>query len=112
MYDGPEPMAYAGYLIRSRTNEKANPEYVSGHLNSPFGKADLRHMCKSIVGMANINAQEFQDMRIMIPDTATQNRYATIVQAVRMRAKKYESESQRTDMLFNSLVQRAFRGQL
>ena len=112
VYDGPEPMAFAGYLIRSRTNEKANPEYVSGHLNSPFGKADLRHMCKSIVGMANINAQEFQDMRIMIPDIATQNRYAKIAEKVRTRTKKYESESQCVDNLFNSLVQRVFRGEL
>jgi hypothetical protein len=49
------PYVFAGYLVRLRVNEKADPEYVSAYLNSPYGKAILRGMCRSIIGMANIN---------------------------------------------------------
>jgi len=39
------PMAFAGYLVRARTNAHAHPDYIAGYLNSPHGKATLRHMC-------------------------------------------------------------------
>lgn len=54
-------MAIAGYLIRVRPNKRGNNYYISGYLNSNHGKLTLRSMCKNIVGMANINAQELQD---------------------------------------------------
>ena len=34
VYQGDNQMAIAGYLIRSRVNEKATPEYISAYLNS------------------------------------------------------------------------------
>lgn len=62
-----DPMVIAGYIIRVRTNEKVLPEYLSAVLNSKYGKQTLYEMCKSIVGQANINAQELQDIKILIP---------------------------------------------
>ncbi|WP_226980231.1 restriction endonuclease subunit S [Vibrio navarrensis] len=64
VFNESRPMAIAGYLIRVRTNELGNPWYISGYLNSSHGKQTLLNMCKSIVGMANINAQELQDIKI------------------------------------------------
>ncbi|MBK7984762.1 MAG: restriction endonuclease subunit S [Candidatus Competibacteraceae bacterium] len=58
VYRGNSIYAFAGYLVRLRVNEKAVPEYVGIYLNSPFGKKILRNMCKTIIGMANINAKE------------------------------------------------------
>ena len=52
------PMIIAGYIIRVRPNERSNPEYISGFLNSSYGKRTLLDMCKAIVGQENINAQE------------------------------------------------------
>ena len=112
VYRGPEPMAFAGYLIRARTNELACTDYIAGYLNSYFGKTKLRHMCKSIVGMANINAQELQNIDILIPPREEQRRYTDLVVATLRRAKQGESAAQVGDKLFNSLVQRAFRGEL
>ncbi|HDX6684988.1 TPA: restriction endonuclease subunit S, partial [Escherichia coli] len=58
VYEEDRPMAFAGYLIRVRPNSIGNNYYISGYLNSIHGKITLMNMCKSIVGMANINAQE------------------------------------------------------
>ncbi|MBL0026907.1 MAG: hypothetical protein IPO98_18805 [Saprospiraceae bacterium] len=68
-------MAIAGYLIRLRTNRNGNLIIFSSYLNCKHGKETLFNMCKSIVGMANINAQELQDIRIMLPPIILQNQF-------------------------------------
>ncbi len=107
-----DPMVFAGYLIRAQTNNRANPEYISGYLNSKHGKMTLVNMCKSIIGMANINAQELQDIRIMIPPVGLQHEFSRIVEASRVTKSRYLKSSDVKNDLFNSLVQRGFRGEL
>lgn len=67
VFEEEQPMAIAGYLVRVVANEKGNNYYISGYLNSLHGKKTLQNMCKSIVGMANINAQEMQDIPLLLP---------------------------------------------
>ncbi|MBK9080729.1 MAG: restriction endonuclease subunit S [Rhizobiales bacterium] len=104
--------AFAGYLVRLRLNGRAEPEFVSAYLNSTHGKATLRGMCKSIIGMANINAKELTSIPLMIPPIELQKRYASMIE------KSLEAEILNTvhlrdlDQLFNSLQHRAFRGEL
>lgn len=112
VFDEDDPMAIAGYLIRVRTNDNGNPWYISGYLNSFHGKQTLLNMCKSIVGMANINAQELQDIKIMLPPIELQNRYESIVKAVKTRSIKQNNSFLDLDNLFDSLSQKAFTGQL
>lgn len=101
-------MAIAGYLIRVRTNNKANPYYISAYLNSKHGKQTLYAMCKSIVGMANINAQELQDIRIQIPPIELQNEYAEIIAAMRKRELLMRSSESQLAELFASLNNQFF----
>jgi type I restriction enzyme S subunit len=49
----------------------------------------LRNMCKSIIGMANINAHEFQNIRIKIPPITLQNYYAGLVETVKKNLRIY-----------------------
>jgi len=107
-----KPMAYAGYLIRACANEHGNTDYISGYLNSRHGKATLRNMCKSIIGMANINAQEMQNIHICLPPVNLQNEYANAVAEIRKRRRLHQIAQNETNNLFNSLIQRAFKGQL
>ncbi|MBC3884511.1 restriction endonuclease subunit S [Undibacterium griseum] len=112
VYERTVPMAYAGYLIRLRTNELANPYYIAAYLNSAHGKMTLLNMCKSIVGMANINAQELQDIKICIPPIELQNKFAAITSAVSAHEKRMADTHAEMDALFQSLSQKAFSGQL
>ena len=104
--------AIAGYLIRCRTNSNANPYYIWGFLNSKYGKLILENMCKNIVGMANINAQELQDIKILIPPIDFQNRFAGIIQRIEDYKQKQQLELNKSEELFQSLLQRAFKGEL
>jgi len=108
VYREDEPIAYAGYLIRIRPNEKATSEYISGYLNCPHGKLVLEHMCKNIVGMANINAQELQDIKILIPPIELQKEYEIRVKEIRKQKGMIESEMKKSEELFSSLVQGVF----
>tara|TARA_Y100001934_G_scaffold245581_1_gene303963 strand:+ start:744 stop:1859 length:1116 start_codon:yes stop_codon:yes gene_type:complete len=112
VYDRDERVAFAGYLIRVRTNEYGSPYYISGYLNSEHGKSTLRNMCKSIVGMANINAQEMQNIQIVIPPVDLQEKYAELVKATKNRLVPFDDSKRELEELFSSLSQKAFRGEL
>ncbi|MBK8954318.1 MAG: restriction endonuclease subunit S [Saprospiraceae bacterium] len=105
-------MIIAGYLIRIRTNEKANPWFLWGYLNSIHGKQTLLGMCKSIVGMANINAQELQGIKILIPPIELQTQFAQIVEKTEALKTQYQQSLQELENLYGSLSKKAFRGEL
>jgi type I restriction enzyme S subunit len=106
------PMAIAGYLIRSRVNAAGNPYYISAYLNSSHGKTVLKNMCKSIVGMANINAKEMQRIPIALPDIALQNLFEQKLMKISQQKTAFENAAKESAMLFNALQQRAFRDDL
>ena len=105
-------MAYAGYLIRLRTNDANEPEYLSVFLNSAYAKKMLRGMCKSIIGMANINATEIQCMRVAMPPNNLQRSFAARVSDVEKLKTVLRNSLAELDQLFASLQHRAFRGEL
>lgn len=112
IFNDKREMIIAGYLIRVKVNAKANPYYLWGFLNSPYGKKTLFKMSKAIVGMANINAQEFQDIKILIPPIALQKLFAEVVSKAEI-LKEYLNESlHELENLFGSLSQQAFKGEL
>jgi type I restriction enzyme, S subunit len=105
-----KPMAYAGYLIRLRVTEENNPEFLSTYLNTTYSKRTLRGMCKSIIGMANINATEIQAMRIPQPPTRLQRDFARKVAAVEKLKTAQRAFLAEQDMLFAALQADAFQG--
>ncbi len=106
------PMAYAGYLVRGRVNQRSSPEYISTFLNSRYGKATLRGMCKSIIGMANINATEFRSIRIPVPPIALQEFFSSKCLAVEGQRVEISKHLMVLEKLASSLEYRAFRGEL
>lgn len=112
IYRGTEPLAYAGYLVRVRTNEFADPEYLTAFLNSKYAKRVLRGMCKSIVGMANINAKELQSISVARPPITIQQEFARRVALVESLKAVHKAHLHSLDDLFDSVRHRAFRGEL
>lgn len=112
IYNETSQMAIAGYLIRVRTNDKANPWFLWGYLNSLHGKKTLFSMCKSIVGMANINAQELQEIKIVIPPIELQNQFAATVEKVETVKSEYQASLTELENMYGVLSQKAFKGEL
>jgi len=107
-----KPMAYAGYLIRLRPNRDNNPEYLSAFLNTRYSKCMLRGMCKSIIGMANINATEIQAMNIPQPPLLLQHEFSMRVVSVEKLKVVHRASLAELDELFIALQEMAFRGEL
>ena len=107
-----ERMAYAGYLIRLRPRQDLNSEYLGTFMNLSTTKRLLRKMCKSIIGMANINAREVQAMKLPLPPRERQAEFASVQADVGQHRARLEEQLSSLDALFASLQQRAFRGEL
>jgi type I restriction enzyme, S subunit len=105
-------MAYAGYLIRLRVNRDNDPEYLATFLNTAYMKRVLRGMCKSIIGMANINAKELQAIRIPRPPHGIQRRFAERLTSVEKLKSVHRDSLTEFESLFASLQHRAFSGEL
>ncbi|PKH59958.1 restriction endonuclease [Halomonas sp. Choline-3u-9] len=112
VYRRKEPMAFAGYLVRGVVNDSADPEYIGAFMNTPQMKLYLQSKCKSIVGMANINAKEFQAIPIPKPPVKLQRSFASIVESVEQQKSRMRAHLAELDALFASLQHRAFNGEL
>ena len=75
VFDLPEDMVIAGYIIRVRLNERMLPEVLSQYMNLEALKDILRSMAKGAVNQANINAQELQSIKVYIPDIGLQKKF-------------------------------------
>jgi type I restriction enzyme S subunit len=112
VYKEDEPMAYAGYLVKATPNGKANGEFISSYMNTKYIKAKLLNMAKSIVGMANINAEEFKKIDIYIPPIELQNQFAGFVKQVDKLKVETQKSLEELENIYHSLMQRAFKGEL
>ncbi len=110
--DTDNKMVLAGYLIRVRMKEGFNPYFLWAHLNSRWAKLTLRNMCKNIVGMANINAQELQNIPILMPPTSLQTQFAARIREIEAQKAQAQLSLSKAEDLFNSLLQKAFKGEL
>ena len=105
-------MAYAGYLVRLRTNADNDPEYLAAFMNTPYTKRVLRGMCKSIIGMANINATEVQGIKIAQPPLELQSQFRERIGLLNQVKGSHRTMLDELDGLFSSIQDRAFRGEL
>ena len=82
VFDLPEDMVIAGYIIRVRLNERILPEVFSQYMNLEALKDILRSMAKGAVNQANINAQELQSIKVYIPDMELQKQFIEMKEQV------------------------------
>src|SRR5262245_31046219 len=54
---------FASYLIRLRTNDEADPDYVAWVINSVLGRQQIDALSRQIIGQANINTEEIRGLR-------------------------------------------------
>ena len=108
VYDLDDSMVIAGFVIRVRTNELANPYFVSEFLNSKYMKKRLSNMCKNASGQSNINAQEMQNIKIYIPPIELQNQFAEFVKQIDKQKFEIEKSLKEMEELYESLMDKYF----
>jgi len=113
MWDGRFPAVAASYFIRLRFDDKKeHPQHFTTFMNLPNMKRELAAMARGAVGQANINGKELQAIRFPLPPIKLQREFAARVVGVQAMEANQVSSRRRLDDLFQSLLHRAFRGEL
>lgn len=112
VYKENKPMAYAGYLVKAIPNERATGEFIAAYMNTKYVKSKLLNMAKNIVGMANINAEEFKKIDIYIPPIELQNEYIKFIEQVDKLKFEMGKGLKVLEDNINSLMQKSFSGEL
>jgi type I restriction enzyme S subunit len=69
-------------------------------------------LAKVAINQASINQQDVKSIKIPLPPLHLQNDFAQKVQAIEDTTKQIESSLQKMEKLYDSLLQKAFTGNL
>jgi type I restriction enzyme S subunit len=112
-YPGREKWAFDSHLMRVRFRaERVHPEMVRGFLTSPGGRYLFLKKTRESAVQFNINTKEFGSIRLPLPPLHVQHQFADRVAEVRALEAQQAASRRRLDDLFQSLLHRAFRGEL
>ncbi|MEI8390516.1 MAG: restriction endonuclease subunit S [bacterium] len=90
-------------------SEKINHEFLFNLLKAQYNT--LRELGRG-GNQPNLNLSMVKNFEIYLPPIGLQNEFAQIVEKVEDLKKKNEASAVKLDDLFNSLLQRAFKGEL
>ena len=107
------PCIHQNHIFRVRIDRaKATPEFLSALIGGPRGKRYFLRSAKQTTGIATINITQLKSFSAILPPIELQNRFSEVVKKVGKSIENASSNANEIDNLFNSLVQKAFRGEL
>ena len=114
VWDGSIPnCTHQNHLIRVTLDSKrAEPTYISAFLNSSGGRRQLIQFGKTTSGLNTISTSNVKATKVLLPPLSEQKKYAQLKQKTAASLSCHQRYFQDTNALFNSLLQRAFRGEL
>jgi len=104
--------AYAGYLIRFKPDiNQIIPLYLFALTHTEYYKSWVEAR-KRVAGQPNINGQEYSSFSVLCPPVPLQQKFSSLLNHLNNNRKnRYECHA-RLETLFNSLLHRAFTGDL
>lgn len=117
IYRGEIPAIFAGYLIRLHfCRSKLHPDFLNLFLNSEGARKYGRSIAGKSVNQANISASKLRTYPISLPSRATQEDIVRKAESIRQPLielqRCYQAKLQHLDDLRQSLLQKAFAGEL
>ena len=104
---------FAGYLIRFIPNmDIINPDFLFAFTKTGFyqGWVDAK---QNTVAQPNINAKQYgEELEVILPPIGLQNKFADFAKQVDEIKLKMENSLKELEDNFNSLMQKAFKGEL
>ncbi len=108
--------AFAGYLIRLRCNDELLPAFLNLMLKTNFLRQQIEIPARSTTGVHNINSNEIKSLIIPFPLLEEQQEIVRRVEKLFTLADsleaKYKSAFERVEKLEQSVLAKAFRGEL
>ena len=104
---------YASYLIRARLHpNRLSPVFLQSFLQTSAGRKNVREKCRTSAGQYNINTKGIGSLKVPNIPFDEQVEFEIRMAALRSPLAGLTTAQVEMDDLFNSLVQRAFKGEL
>lgn len=108
-----EPTLFESNMMRFEVdNHRANPKFLIQILIQPFMKNQILGRAKDAVNQSSINQQDVKSFILPLPPITLQNQFAAIAQNIQQQKQQVKQQMEQSEALFQSLLQRAFRGEL
>ena len=99
-------------IARFRCNKGLNNLYLAWFLTTPFAEKQMLRNAKKTSGQLNLTLEICKNIEIPLHSLELQNKFAKIVEKVEAQKQKNELVIEQMNNLFNSLSQRAFKGEI
>lgn len=104
---------HQNHVFRVRCNRsKLQPLFFANYIRTHLAKAYFLRCAKKTSNLATINKTQLRALPVPRVPMDAQKRFVAQVEDVRSMQQRYDTTARETDDLFNSLVQRAFGGEL
>ena len=101
------------HIMRVRVNLNVfNSVFLCQYLNYPYGKREVFKRVKTSAGQHTINQGGLEKLNLIVPPIDLQNQFANRVKAIEEQKAQAQASLAQAEDLFNSLLQRAFKGEL
>jgi type I restriction enzyme, S subunit len=112
-YGEVDPCIHQNHIFCVRPNlDISKPEFLSKLIGSERGKKYFLRAAKQTTGIATINKTQLRAFPALIPPIELQEAYVSKLKSIQNASIRFSQSYQESDNLFNSLLQRAFRGEL
>jgi len=103
---------HQNHLIRFRPSDRVLPDYISAYTNSSSGKRQLLGMSKTTSGLNTLSTSNVSSLKCLVPPLELQKKYIEIIESINDKRLLNEKIIYDHECTFNSLMQKAFRGEL
>ena len=111
--DSIKPMVHQNHLIRVRVNEDTVSHLFLCHfLNSQGGRLGMIRASNTTSGLNTISTKIVKNTVCLIPPVELQNQFAQHIEKIEQQKQQAQASLEKSEVLFNSLLQRAFKGEL
>ncbi len=112
IFDLRERFLFASYLICGRIDKKRlNPLFTVSYLQSVEGRKAMQPFIRTTAGQSNIGIEGLGQIPIFTPPLYLQEKFANAVRKYQCLTKRQRESLRQAEHLFETLLQRAFRGE-
>ncbi len=107
-----EKFCFQRHIAHIKPNpDQVNPEFLLSLMQSPGIKNQADKQARG-VAQKTLNLRELKEFEIFVPPRSEQDKYVSIRRKIDSSLTSYQKCCDTQDNLFNSLLQKAFRGEL
>ncbi len=102
----------ASYLVKLKLTKDYDPIWFSYLLNTKYYKSLFALKCKKAVNQSNISPTLLKEFPMYNPPLSLQQQFVELVKKTEVLKEKQKESEKELENLFNSLMQKAFKGEL